>query len=499
MLNDVVVLIVVCTAAYKLWEVKYQCQQDSLQHVHLTSDLLLQKPKRAAILIRNWEADFSSPCGVTISNPRNCERNRNGEKEPWRPHLNFVAPGGGSYTPGIYKVISWPFHVAQRYALRWTMSMLTRVCRPVACDSRKFILLSAFCNCYYKNNIQRAMCSASSIPDRQAVIYYEKNGGPEVLQYSTSFAVPSDLSATDILIKNKYTGINFIEVYFRNGIYPAEFPYIPGREASGEVLAVGDKVKNFKVGDKVAYLGNKNFAQFTKFDTNQSTILNLGPNATTEQLKLYAASLLQGLTALTFINEAYAVKENDYILVTAAAGGVGLILDQLIGKVRKAHVIAVASTDEKLAKAKQNGAEFLLNSSELSNDQLAEKILEITNGKGVEAIFDSIGKDTFDLDLKVVKRKGTFISYGNSSGAVPPFVINKLAPKNIKLLRPQLFGYVAERSEFEHYTKELFDLINSKKLSIDIYQVYQLKDYPTATRDLEGRKTTGKLLLEIPN
>lgn len=377
--------------------------------------------------------------------------------------------------------------------------MLTRVCRPVACYRRKFDFFPVFCNCNSKNNIQKAMSSTFSIPDKQAVIYYERNGGPEVLKYSTEFAVPSDLSATDILIKNKYTGINFIEVYFRNGIYPADFPYIPGREASGEVVAVGDKVTNFKVGDKVAYLGHKNFAQFTKFDSTQSTILNLGQNATSKQLKLYAASLLQGLTALTFINEAYAVKENDYILVTAAAGGVGLILDQLIGNVKKAHVIAVASTDEKLAKAKQNGAEFLLNSSELSNDQLAEKILEITNGKGVEAIFDSIGKDTFDLDLKVIRRKGTLISYGNSSGAVPPFIINKLSSKNVKLLRPQLYGYVAERPEFEHYTKELFDLINSKKLNIDIHKVYQLKDYPTATKELEGRKTTGKLLLEIPN
>lgn len=375
--------------------------------------------------------------------------------------------------------------------------------RPVVCSSRGFSFPLFYSNCYFRNNFKNSkyfskMSSAPSIPDKQAIIYYEKNGGPEVLNYTTNFAVPSDLSATDILVKNRYTGINFIEVYFRNGIYPAEFPYIPGREASGEVVAVGNKVSNFKVGDKIAYLGNKNFAQYTKLDSNKPSILNLGEDATDEQLKLYAASLLQGLTALTFINEAYAVKENDYILVTAAAGGVGLILDQLIGKIRKAHVIAVASSDEKLAKAKENGAEFLLNSSKLSQDEIAEKVLEITKGKGVEAIFDSIGKDTFELDLKIIRRKGTIISYGNSSGAVPPFSINRLAPKNIKLLRPQLFGYTEERSEFEHYTKELFELINSKKLNIDIYQVYPLKDYPSATRELEGRKTTGKLLLQIP-
>ncbi|KAG0683486.1 NADPH:quinone reductase [Pichia californica] len=337
----------------------------------------------------------------------------------------------------------------------------------------------------------------STIPENQAVIFYDQNGGPEVLKYSTEFPVPK-ISETEILVKNIFTGINFIEVYFRNGIYPAKFPYIPGREASGEVVAVGSSVTNFKIGDKIAYLGNENFAQYTKLPSNKVSILNLGENVTNEQLKIYAAALLQGLTALTFINEAYKVKEGDYILVTAAAGGVGLILDQLIGKVKKAHVIAVASSEEKLAKAKANGAEFLLNSSELSVEDLEKKILEITNGKGVNAVFDSIGKDTFELDLKVIKRKGTIISYGNASGAVPPLPINRLSPKNITLLRPQLFGYVSEPEEFKHYTSELFKLIDSKQLNIDIHKVYELKDYPTATRDLEGRKTTGKLLLAIP-
>lgn len=340
--------------------------------------------------------------------------------------------------------------------------------------------------------------STTTIPEKQAVIYYEQNGGPEVLKYSTEFPIPS-ISDTEILVKNKYAGINFIEVYFRNGIYPAKFPYIPGREASAEVVSVGSKVHNFKVGDKIAYLGNENFAQFTKLPANKVSILNLGKDTSDEKLKIYAASLIQGLTALTFINEAYSVKQDDYILVTAAAGGVGLILDQLIGNVKKAHVIAIASTDEKLAKAKKNGAEFLLNSSKLSNDELEAKILEITKGKGVDAIFDSIGKDTFELDLKVIKRKGTLVSYGNASGAVPPFSINRLSPKNIKLLRPQLFGYVTEPEEFGHYTKELFDLIDSNQLNIDIFKIYPLEDYPAATKDLESRKTTGKLLLEIPN
>jgi NADPH2:quinone reductase len=340
--------------------------------------------------------------------------------------------------------------------------------------------------------------STVTIPTKQAVIYYEKTGGPEVLKYSTDFPVPT-ITENEILVKNRYAGVNFIEVYFRNGIYPATFPYIPGREASGEIVAIGDKVTNFKIGDKVAYVGNQNFAQFTKLESDKVSIINLGKDATDEHLKLYAASLIQGLTALTFIHEAYTVKENAYILVTAAAGGVGLILDQLIGKIKKAHVIAVASTDEKLAKAKKNGAEFLLNSSNLSYDEIADEILKITNGKGVDAIFDSIGKDSFEMDLKVIKRKGTIVSYGNASGAVSPLSINRLSPKNVKVLRPQLFGYITDPEEFQYYTNLLFNLIDSGDLNIEIHDVYSLSDYPKATIEMEGRKTTGKLLLKIPN
>lgn len=346
-------------------------------------------------------------------------------------------------------------------------------------------------------NNKSSKYNMSTLPKRQAVIYYEQTGGPEVLKYSTHYPIPK-ISDSQILVKNKYAGINFIEVYFRNGIYPSNFPYIPGREASGEVVAIGDKVTNFTVGDKIAYLGNQNFAQFTKLDADKISIINLGQDATDDKLKLYAASLIQGLTALTFIHEAYEVKENDYILVTAAAGGVGLILDQLVGKIKKAHVIAVSSTNEKLEKAKANGAEFLLNSSELSYDEIATKILEITNGEGVHAVFDSIGKDSFEMDMKVIKRKGTIVSYGNSSGAVPPLSINRLSPKNVKLLRPQLFGYVTEPEEFQYYTKTLFNLIDSGDLNIEIHGTYPLNEYPKVTVEMEGRRTTGKLLLEIP-
>lgn len=337
----------------------------------------------------------------------------------------------------------------------------------------------------------------TNVPEKQAVIYYQQNGGPDVLKYTVDYPVPT-ITANEILVKNKYAGVNYIETYFRKGIYPTTFPFIPGREAAGEVVAIGKDVANYNIGDKVAYIGTKNFAQFTTLDSKKTTIINLGKDASDEQLKLYAASLIQGLTALTFIDEAYKVKEDDFILVTAAAGGVGLILDQLIGKIRGGHVIAVASSDEKLAKAKENGAEFLLNSSKLSYDEIADEILKITHGKGVQATFDSVGKDTFEMDLKVVARKGTIVSFGNASGTVEPLLINRLSPKNVKVLRPQLYGYISEADEFKYYSKSLFDLIDSGKLKIDIYKVYPLKEYKEATIEMEARKTTGKIVLEIP-
>lgn len=336
---------------------------------------------------------------------------------------------------------------------------------------------------------------SSAIPSNQKVVLFNKNGGIDVLEYS-DFPVPT-IADDEVLIKNKYAGVNYIEVYFRTGIYPSKKPYVLGREATGSVVKVGKNVHNLAVGDKVAYLSGSTFAQYTEFPAD-GKLIKLGPKADDEKLKLYAASLLQGLTAITFINEAYSVKEGDYILVTAAAGGVGLILDQLLSKQKKAHVIAVASTDAKLAKAKENGAEYTLNSSKLSNDQILEQILKITDNKGVAASFDSVGKDTAELSLAAIARKGTFISYGNSSGTVPPLKINRLAAKNLKVCRPQLFGYIATQAEFRYYTQQLFDLIDNHQLKINIYKTYPLSDYKTAVADQQARKTSGKLLLEIP-
>jgi len=187
------------------------------------------------------------------------------------------------------------------------------------------------------------------------------------------------------------------------------------------------------------------------------------------------------------------VKKGDWVLVHAAAGGVGLWLCQLL-KAVGARIIGTASTAEKIELAKKNGAEFMINYKE--ETEFVKRVNEITGGEGVAVVFDSTGKDQFENDLEVVARKGTVVSYGNSSGAVPPFPISRLAEKNVKVMRPKLFNYIYTREEFETYSAELFDLIVKDKLNVRIHNTYSLKDIQQAHTDLEGRATAGKLLLK---
>ncbi|CAH2351475.1 probable quinone oxidoreductase [[Candida] railenensis] len=333
-----------------------------------------------------------------------------------------------------------------------------------------------------------------SIPQTHKVILIEENSQSlDVLKY-VDVPAPQIESGNDVIIKNKYAGVNFIEAYFRSGLYPSEKPYTLGREAAGVVAAVGKDVTRFKVGDNVVYLAGKTFAQYTKIPDSYITVTKLAADISEEGLITEAGAQLQGLTALSLVEEGYTVKKGDKILVWAAAGGVGKLLTQLV-KRKGGIVLAVASSDAKLAEAKALGADYLINSK---TDDVVAKVKEYTDGKGVEASYDSIGKDTFDTTFDSLRRKGTFVSFGNASGAVPPLSIQKLATKNIKIIRTTLFNYVTEQEEYDHYGNELKELIASGELKIDVSKVYPLEDYKEATAALEGRKTTGKLVLSIP-
>ncbi|ONH68514.1 putative quinone oxidoreductase [Cyberlindnera fabianii] len=334
---------------------------------------------------------------------------------------------------------------------------------------------------------------SSEIPQfMKAIRIHETGESLDVLKYE-DVPVPS-ISEDEILIKNKYAGVNYVENYYRIGLYPCDLPNVLGREASGIVVKAGKNVSRFAVGDLISYGSPATFAQYTKFNPTTGKAFKLPADSSEEKLQLYGGLFIQGFTALTFITEAYEVKKDDYILVHAAAGGVGLLLNQLISK-RGAHVIATASTEEKLQLAKAAGAEYLINSK---TDDIVSKVLEITGGKGVAASFDSVGKDTFEISLAALARKGTLVSFGNASGPVPPVNLGILAQKNLKVLRPILGNYITTDEEWAYYSPILRELVESGELKLDITKIYDLENYKQAAADLEGRKTTGKLLLKIP-
>ena len=328
----------------------------------------------------------------------------------------------------------------------------------------------------------------------QRVIRISANSpGYDVIEYA-EVDTPKITKPNQVLVKNKYLGVNFIEAYFRKGDYPAQLPYTLGRDALGVVIGVGKDVTKYKVGDNVAYLQPGSFAQYVVFDDDKVQVIKLKSQLNDEEWKTFGLVLIQGLTAITFVEEAHKVEKDQYVLVWAAAGGVGQLLVQLL-KLRGAKVIAIALTEDKLKLAQWLGADYLINSSK---QDITAEVDKITNGAGVNLLFDSIGKVSFETLLAAVARKGSFVSYGNALGLVPTFSINRLLQKNIKLSRPTLFNYVATQPEWDHYLKQLVELIEGKKLKFDITKVYDLADYKQAAQDLEGRKTTGKVTLKIP-
>ncbi|CAN9311325.1 unnamed protein product [Alternaria alternata] len=313
----------------------------------------------------------------------------------------------------------------------------------------------------------------SSLPKTMKAVLIEKTGGTEVLQYKTDVPVPEPKEG-EVLVKNEFIGINYIDTYFRSGVYkPPQFPYILGREGAGTIASVGPNVpSDLKPGAKVAYMGQLAYAEYTAAPANYTI-----PLPDSISTKTAAASLLQALTAVTLIRDAYEVKKGDWILLLKAVG---------------ARVIATASTEEKRNLAKQNGAEVLLEYHEEDRDVFVKKVLEVTGGEGVHAVFDSVGKSTFDSSLAVVRRKGTMCSFGNASGPVEGFALARLSAKNVKLLRPTLFNYIATREELQAAANELWKFIEKDGLNVKIHDVYPLSEIVRATKDIEGRKTTRK-------
>jgi len=311
-------------------------------------------------------------------------------------------------------------------------------------------------------------------------------GGPEVLT-PVDVPVPSP-QPNEALVQIKAAGVNFIDVYFREGRYPTPIPFINGQEGAGVVTEVGSEVTSLQPGDRVAYssrLGS--YAEYAAVPADR--LVKIPAELDFEQA---AAAMLQGMTAHYLLHSSYPLQKGQTALIHAAAGGVGLLLVQM-AKAIGGRVIATAGTQEKAQLARDAGADECIVYTEADFETETKRL---TNNEGVHVVYDGVGKATFDKDLNVLRPRGYLVLFGGSSGAVPPFDLIKLSQKgSLFITRPTLAHYTATREELEWRASDVLGAISRGELKLRIYKTYPLADAAQAHRDLEGRKTTGKLLL----
>ncbi|MER9139668.1 quinone oxidoreductase [Mesorhizobium sp. M0047] len=314
------------------------------------------------------------------------------------------------------------------------------------------------------------------------------HGGPEVLTYED--ADPGQPGAGQILIRHTAIGLNFIDVYHRSGLYPPPggFPLVPGGEAAGVVLGVGKGVEWLKPGDRIAYAVTTGaYTQERVIDA--SRVVKVPDGISDEQA---AAMMLKGMTAEYLLRRTFKVKAGDTILFHAAAGGVGLILGQW-ARYLGATVIGTASSSDKIELAKEHGFDHVINYKE---QDFVAGVAAITDGRKCDVVYDSVGNDTFPASLECLRPLGMFVSFGQSSGPIPPFSMSLLAQKgSLFATRPTLFVYNAKREDLEASAAALFEVVLSGAVKIKINQRYALKDVGRAHSDLEGRRTTGTTIL----
>ena len=317
-------------------------------------------------------------------------------------------------------------------------------------------------------------------------IQITRAGGPEVLQL-VELPEPKP-KPNEALVKISACGVNFIDIYLREGRYPAELPFINGQEAAGIVKAVGSEVKQVKVGDRVAYAGVLGaYAEYAAVPADR--LVSVPADVDDRQA---AAVMLQGMTAHYLCHSAYPLKNGEAALVHAAAGGVGLLLVQMCHQLG-ARVLATVSTEQKAKLAREAGAsEVIL----YTQQDFETETKRLTDNRGVDVVYDSVGKTTFEKSLNVLRPRGYLVLFGGSSGPVPPFDLIELSRKgSLYVTRPTLGHYTATRAELEQRAGDLFAWMGAGKLKLRLERTYPLSEAQQAHRDLEGRKTTGKLLL----
>jgi NADPH2:quinone reductase len=318
-------------------------------------------------------------------------------------------------------------------------------------------------------------------------IRFHQTGGPEVLRWEkVSLGSTAPGEAT---VRHEAVGLNFIDIYHRTGLYPLPLPSGIGLEGAGVVTAVGSDVTELKVGDRVAYAGGPVGAYAEERNIPADRLVKL-PDAI--DFRTAAAMMLQGMTAQYLLRRTYRVQPGDTILIHAAAGGVGLIVCQW-AKALGANVIGTVSSDEKAVLAKAHGCDHPII---YTRENFTQRVREITNGAGVPVVYDSIGKDTFIGSLDCLQPLGMMVTFGNASGPVPPLDLLELAKRgSLFITRPALFAYTAKRSDLLATATELFEVVTSGKVKIEVNQTYPLKDAAQAQTDLVARKTTGSTVL----
>lgn len=318
-------------------------------------------------------------------------------------------------------------------------------------------------------------------------IRLHQNGGPEVLSWET-VEVPAP-AAGEATIRHHAVGLNYIDTYHRTGLYPVTLPSGIGMEGAGVVEAVGEGVSELKVGDRVAYAGGPLGAYADVRNIPAHRLLKL-PDAIS--FETGAAMMLQGLTAAYLLRKTYRVQPGDAVLIQAAAGGVGLIACQW-ARALGATVIGTVGSPAKAELAKAHGCHHVIN---YSTENFPARVREITNGEGVAVVYDGVGKDTFAGSLDSLRPMGMMVSFGNASGPVPPLDLIVLSQKgSLFVTRPTLMNYTAKREDLVALGSELFDVVVSGQVKIEVNQSYPLKDAAQAHRDLEARKTTGSTIL----
>jgi NADPH2:quinone reductase len=317
-------------------------------------------------------------------------------------------------------------------------------------------------------------------------IVIESTGGPEVLVYKDA-PTPTP-KAGEVLVRVEAIGLNFIDVYHRTGLYPLPLPFTPGMEAAGVVESIGPEVAGIAAGDRVAYaMATGAYAQFAIAPA--AKLVRLPDGVSFEQ---GAAAMLQGMTAHYLVTSTYALKEKDTALIHAAAGGVGLLLAQMAKRIG-ARTIGTVSTEAKAELAREAGIDEVIL---YTKEDFESRTKELTEGKGVQVVYDSVGKDTFLKSLNCLAPRGMLALFGQSSGSVPPFDPGLLAQKgSLFLTRPSLNAYAAKREELLWRAGDLFNWIKSGDLKLRIEKTFPLSEAAEAHRILDGRNTTGKVLL----